>query len=844
MTALRSEVESRARRLADAALRGAAVLREAARRESRKRRMAWGGVAALLVLGPLLINLARDSSFTASVGMFPRPVGPYEAVRDPAHYRALLADPVLRQHTQLNSGEPFPAPDDVRIRVNPPGQGMRLTVRADTPRAARTLVNALGPQIAGASARAITVRAQRDLRALDARLRAPGTGRAERRALRERIRAISGLAREAPHHVLIGTRAGPPALGWADNLVNAAPGDFTPRPPAATSALAGLLVAVTLWMIGLVVVPPAAERTPSGVRAGAARMRARTRRPPPPAPDPSATAIPRPAAAIGAAALVCAGAFVLWVGREMNFLEDEWAFVIGRRENDLDAFLEPHNEHLMLVPAAAFKALFATVGIGDYWPYLLVVLLAHLLCVVLVFELARKRVGSLAAALLSAPVLAFGPGWEVLLFAINIGFLGSTVAGLGAMVALDRGTRRGDLVAAVLLAVSLASSTLGLCFALGAAVEVLWREDRRRRVWIAALPLAAYGVWYLAFNLDPDRQGPLTVLDAPSFALHAAGGALSALYGLPLGVETAGRSYHSAIELLSYLALAAAVFALVHRVRRIGVTPRLAMLVTTLLSFWLLTGVARGYSEQWYAGRYVYPGAVLILVLAAEAGRGLKLPRRALAVAAPVAILVAAVNAGWLVKDGNGRRVDAQVLSAELAAAELARDQLPGDFLIDDRRARFVTANQYFDAVDDIGSPALPAAELPAARPLARRSADALLVRGGMIGAGPAGGRRGAGASVRLSGPAAAHARRVGDCTVVRVPRGRGLSAAFTLPREGVAIRTRDPGAVRIGVRRFASAYEPLAAPAARERMLVAAPDRAPGSWSVQLSGATGYRLC
>jgi hypothetical protein len=58
------------------------------------------------------------------------------------------------------------------------------------------------------------------------------------------------------------------------------------------------------------------------------------------------------------------------------------------RRRGVDAYLEPHNEHLVLIPAALYKALFATVGLEPYWPYRLMVIGAHLASVALLFLVA------------------------------------------------------------------------------------------------------------------------------------------------------------------------------------------------------------------------------------------------------------------------------------------------------------------------------------------------------------------------------------------------------------------------------------------------------------------------
>ena len=222
----------------------------------------------------------------------------------------------------------------------------------------------------------------------------------------------------------------------------------------------------------------------------------------------------------------------------------------------------PHNEHLLLLPVAVFKALFATVGLGHYWPYRLAVVVVHLVCVALMFVIVDAAAARPCAAVVAAPILLLGSSSEVLLFPIDLGFAGSMAAGLGALLALDARSRRADLVACLLLIVALASSGLGLPILLGVLVEVLWDGDRLRRIWVAVVPASLYGVWYLAYNLHPNRQGPLEYADAPVFALRVAGAAVAGLLGVPefelAGTRVAawpGRASGSSLFLAGVLAL-------------------------------------------------------------------------------------------------------------------------------------------------------------------------------------------------------------------------------------------------------------------------------------------------
>ncbi len=94
-----------------------------------------------------------------------------------------------------------------------------------------------------------------------------------------------------------------------------------------------------------------------------------------------------------ASLLVIGAALLLRETRDTALWFDEWVWVQDRRGNSLGTFLESHNGHFSLVPVVLYKLLFATAGLDHYLPYRVMVTAAHVLCVVLVFVYARRRVG-------------------------------------------------------------------------------------------------------------------------------------------------------------------------------------------------------------------------------------------------------------------------------------------------------------------------------------------------------------------------------------------------------------------------------------------------------------------
>ena len=308
--------------------------------------------------------------------------------------------------------------------------------------------------------------------------------------------------------------------------------------------------------------------------------------------------------AFGALALV-AFAGLLYLGRSTTFYFDEWDWVQGRRAWNAAALLEPHNEHLSLVPVLVFKLLFSTVGTDSYVPFRVAGLLLHCGVAALLFAYTRTRVGELLALGAAAVVLFLGTAWPDVLWPFQIGFLSSLAAGIGALLALDREDRRGDVIAAVLLGVALASSSLGLPLLAALALEVLGRPDRRSRWWIVAAPAALYAVWYLAYGGEGTATSD-NLFGSPGYVADAAAGAAGALFSLDMDW---GRP----------LAVVGVVALLVSLHRRGTASWRLLALIAAPLAFWGLTALARGQLGEPAAPRYLYPGVVFLLLIAAEA---------------------------------------------------------------------------------------------------------------------------------------------------------------------------------------------------------------------------------
>ena len=193
--------------------------------------------------------------------------------------------------------------------------------------------------------------------------------------------------------------------------------------------------------------------------------------------------------------LLAVGLLLMYAGRYLTFFYDEWTFIFLRRGGGIDSYLNGHNGHLSLFPVVVYKLLFATVGLRHYWPYRLVGTALHLVCAWLLYVLARRRMGPVAALVPTLLLPLLGTAYQDILWPFQIGYLGSIAGGLGALALLDRPplgrpNPARDGGAAALLVGSVVSSGVGLAFAVACGVLLIAQRQPWRRLWI---PVAAPG---------------------------------------------------------------------------------------------------------------------------------------------------------------------------------------------------------------------------------------------------------------------------------------------------------------------------------------------------------------
>jgi hypothetical protein len=208
--------------------------------------------------------------------------------------------------------------------------------------------------------------------------------------------------------------------------------------------------------------------------------------------------------------IVLAGAFVwvLYVGRHHWFKGDDWHLLAARDGGDLRDLLRAHSfVHWTTVPTLLYRVLFRLFGLHTYVPYLAAVVALHLTAAALLRLIMRRAGVSPWTATVAALVFAFfGAGYQNILWAFQITFVGSLALGLTHLVLADHDgpVDRRDWLGLLAGLVGLMCS--GLAIAMVVVVGLVTLVKRGWRVAaLHTLPLGAiYAAWAVGF-VDSDR---------------------------------------------------------------------------------------------------------------------------------------------------------------------------------------------------------------------------------------------------------------------------------------------------------------------------------------------------
>ena len=530
-----------------------------------------------------------------------------------------------------------------------------------------------------------------------------------------------------------------------------------------------------------------------------------------------------------ALAAASSGALLLRLQSRLTFFADEWEFLLNRRGLSVGVFLDPHNDHIALAPVSIYKALLATFGMSSAAPFQIASTGLFLLSTILLFVLLRSRVGDWAALLGTVLVLFLGAAYGDLLWPFQIAFFGSVAAGLGALLALDRDDTAGDRVACLLLVTSTAFLEVGIAFAVAVLVNVaLGRRPRWRRLYVGLVPIALYAVWYAGWGHQSATAVTFhNLVNSPRYVFDIASEAIASLLGLatPLTTGDAGL-----VGLpWGHALLVVAIVMSIWRLRRVGGPSRGLWTALALgLAYWFLTSLsAYATLRKPIDSRYVYPGAVFILLITAELLRGVRLGTRTLAVG--TAVTAAAVVSGILfLRDAYRLRlVDSGSTPARLTALEIARQNVPPGLAVHPDLVTTIAASAYFSAVDAFGSPAWSESELASSGETERQSADQMLASAEGLGLQPA------------------TSTGRGNGTCLNLPEHPTGSRTQPLPPGTYSLTSRNQtSGVHLG--RFAASptVDLGSLPPGRTVTLVIPSDRSSRPWRLVVAGSGGVSLC
>lgn len=544
---------------------------------------------------------------------------------------------------------------------------------------------------------------------------------------------------------------------------------------------------------------------------------------------------------------VLASGFLLYhLTRGSSFWGDDWVWITTRRANTVHNFLAPYDGHLSVLPLVIYRVMFAAFGIDSYAPYRVLVIALSLVVGLLVFEYARHRVGPFLAMLVAVLVLFLGPGWQDTMWTFQIGWELALGLGIGALMMLDRRTRAGDIAACVLTFGSICSTTFGVAFAVGIAVDVGLTRRRWRDAWIPAIPLALYALWALHYHPTGINWSEITLV--PTNLVQTFAGGVAGIVGLSGATpfDPVGTNLTFGVPLLVVLAIVSVRAAAAHRFSARAVT-----LLVVLIVFSALTTLGRAF-ETPLVSRYIYPDCVLIALYAVELARGAR-PSRLLQVGLALLALAAVISNVGILRAGGAylRQVGAST-NADVAALDLGRGSIPSGYVatqLPDYPFVAITAGSYFAAKDALGTPADSIPELIHAPAVARTTADneligerAIVLSPGFSPAAPGGTAPGAAA---VAGGSATHS---GACAqfvpASALTPGAASSVVLTLAPGAFRI-TSEAAPVTVAAQRFGPTSAPLGTIGPeRSAIVLVRHDAAPTPWQLTLASGAPVRVC
>jgi hypothetical protein len=388
-----------------------------------------------------------------------------------------------------------------------------------------------------------------------------------------------------------------------------------------------------------------------------------------------------------AVAMVIAIAFGLAQTRGATFSTDEYLYFVVNRGFHLKTLLSPHNGNVTFVIRFLYAAIFKAFG-PNYLIFRILLFVEVSVAAGLFYALVRRRIGAVAALAFTLPLLFLGSSADVAISTIGVQHVLCVIVCLGALLVLEGDSRARDVAACVLLTLAVATFSIAFAFIGAIAVAILMRDDRWRRIWIPVIPVGVYLLWLVAAPkytgvgyLGNTHVSASNLLLIPSFFADAAAAVAAGISGLSYDFAHSGpsavltnTSWGAPLALIALVALA-------WRVRRGGLGRWFWPYLAIPVLFWLSIVVAIEPNRYPNSDRYIYFGAIAVLLLAAEALRRTRWSPTVL-----VGLLVASVvaltgNIAQMRQDGSILRTSGAQVRAVLTSIELARDHVPAAFL-------------------------------------------------------------------------------------------------------------------------------------------------------------------
>jgi hypothetical protein len=540
--------------------------------------------------------------------------------------------------------------------------------------------------------------------------------------------------------------------------------------------------------------------------------------------------------ALLAIGIAVSGVLLVTWRAHLTFFIDDWDLLLHRRGFNADDFLNSHARHLIIGPAALWKAIQATFGMDSQIPYAIASTTCFLASVVLLFIYLRARVGDWLALAGVLPLLFMGTAYEDLLNVFQICYFGSMAFGLGALLAFERRDPRWDVLACLLLLASLAFAEIAFAFAAAILVRVALDRGPWRRLWVVAVPILLYIPWFIGYARHEAGNGFTFdhVAQSPAYVLDGFASSLASLFGIGTPTLLGGNGGLGWGRSLLVALGALAAWGLLRRPegRSLVLVPLAAG-----LAFWFLTAANAALGRPPDASRYQYVGAVFLLMIAADylAGQfpGWRPDWRSWRILAPVfavAALATAANFSTLHDSYEAYRGATAIVRSDLAALEISRDRVGPGFVLTPENSDFeyfgyVVAGPYLSAADAFGSPAYSEAQLAGAPESARVAADKVFAAALPISLQPADSKPGQ------------------ECGVITTAGGG--TGVVVVPSGGVILQAARGARADLRLRRFASSSFPIHVATLRGAARLDIPgDRSGRPWELQVSATGKVTVC